>query len=81
MQTTTIAKWGNSLAVRIPKAVIDSAHLAEGDSMEVDLSAEGEIIMRSACRPLSLEELVNGITPENRPTETDWGARVGSEAW
>jgi antitoxin MazE len=30
-----VAKWGNSLAVRLPKAVVDALHLKEGDEIEI----------------------------------------------
>jgi len=40
---TQMVKWGNSLAVRIPKPVAEAAKLKEGDSLEVEVSAEGRV--------------------------------------
>lgn len=81
MSATHLAKWGNSLAVRIPKDVVESAKLREGDSVSVRVSSSGEITIRAARPVYSLDELVTGITAKNRHTETDWGAAVGEESW
>lgn len=35
-----VAKWGNSLAVRLPSTVVDALHLKEGDDIEIDLVGE-----------------------------------------
>ncbi len=78
---THIAKWGNSLAVRIPKGIAEHAALHEGDTLEVSVTEDGALVLRPARRQYSLEELVSGITPENRHLETDWGLPVGGEAW
>lgn len=78
---TQLAKWGNSLAVRVPKVIADQAKLTEGDRVEMSITEEGAILLRPARRKYSLEQLVAGITPENRHEETDWGGPVGKEAW
>ena len=78
---TQVAKWGNSLAVRIPRAIIKDAGLAEGDRLSLDLSADGSIVLRSSRRKYSLDELVAGISKKNRHRETDWGKAQGSESW
>lgn len=80
MLLTRISKWGNSLAVRLPKVFVDELGLAEGAEVEIVLR-DGRIIVTSAGREYGLEELVEGITPENRPTETDWGRARGREVW
>jgi len=78
MPKAQLAKWGNSLAVRIPKAVAEEARLQEGDAILIEVS-EGHIELRPAERIPSLEELVTKITAENRHGETDWGPDVGKE--
>ena len=78
MPKAQLAKWGNSLAVRIPKAVAEQAHLREGDSILVE-AVKGRIELRPAERIPTLEELVAQITPENRHKETDWGPDRGKE--
>lgn len=75
-----IAKWGNSLGVRIPKAVAKEVGFNEGSNIEVRVSGR-ELVLTSASREYSLEELVGGITPRNRHAETDWGSPVGNETW
>ena len=77
---TTIARWGNSLAVRIPAYVADAAGLHEGDAVQIDVRDHAIVVQRTTPR-LDLAELVSRITPENRHDEIDWGTRVGREAW
>lgn len=65
---TQIAKWGNSLAVRLPRQVAEAAGLGEGAT--VDLEVGDGVIRLTAARPrYTLEELLAGITPENLPSE------------
>ena len=77
---TQIGKWGNSLAVRIPLAFVREAQLQEGAIVDVRVS-EGRLIVTPIRRKYSLDQLVAGITPENRHVETDWSKAVGNEAW
>ncbi len=78
MPKAQMAKWGNSLAVRIPKEVAEQARLKEGDAVEIK-AAKGKIEVCRAERIPTLEELVAQITPENRYPETDWGPDIGRE--
>ncbi len=79
--TTRVQKWGNSLAVRIPKAYADEIGLREDASVELNV-AEGMItISLQIVNIPTLEELLAGITPENIHPETDWGPPVGNEVW
>jgi antitoxin MazE len=78
---TQVAKWGNSLAVRIPHATVREAGLAEGDRLSIDLAGDGAIVLRSSRRKYSLDQLVKGITRKNRHPETDWGPPRGKESW
>ena len=77
---TRISKWGNSLGVRIPKAFAAEAGLDDGTPVDISVSA-GRIVVTPIGREYELEELVEGITPQNRPAETDWGQPVGAEVW
>jgi antitoxin MazE len=77
---TTVSKWGNSLAIRIPRALADEAHLSEGDSLAMDLGRDGAIVLRPARKKYDLSELVSRITVKNRHRETDWGPPQGKEA-
>jgi antitoxin MazE len=75
-----IAKWGNSLGVRIPKAVAREVGLGEGSDVEVKVSGR-DLVLAPASREYSLNELVSRITRKNQHDETDWGAPVGKESW
>jgi len=79
------AKWGNSLAVRIPAALAKEVGAREGKPVEITVE-NGTLVLKPIARPkkrrrYTLEELVAGITPENRHPETDWGPRRGKEVW
>jgi len=78
--TTQLARWGNSLALRLPESVAMEANLGEGDTVEVTVKDGAIVVNRARCR-FTLEELLEGVTDENRHPETDWGSPVGREAW
>jgi antitoxin MazE len=78
---TQIAKWGNSIAVRIPKTVAQAANLRLGDHLEMAVEDSGVVRMRKKQGKLSLKDLIRGITGENLHTETDWGEPEGKELW
>jgi len=61
--------------------VVGTAQLRQGDEVTLALGKDGEIVMRPARRKYRLEELVSKITAKNRHDETDWGPRIGKEAW
>jgi antitoxin MazE len=78
-----ISQWGNSLGLRLPKAVVEAIDLKPGAEMEVTI--EGRNLR---LRPISavpyyrLEDLLaemDRLGPENRPETVDWGPHVGSE--
>ncbi len=73
-----MVRWGNSLAVRIPKPIIEEARLKEGDFLEIE-AGEGQIELRRATKVPSLTQLVSQITPENRYPEISTGPEVGRE--
>ncbi len=76
-----IQKWGNSLAVRIPKVFADEMNLAEGASVQMMLK-EGALIITPNDEPKwSLEELLAGVTAENIHGEWETGGPAGKESW
>jgi antitoxin MazE len=77
--TTRVATWGNSLAVRLPRAVADEADVKDGDAVEVTVE-HGAIVVRPAKKRYTIEELVADIRPDDRG-EIDWGPPVGKEVW
>jgi antitoxin MazE len=78
--TTQLAKWGNSLGLRLPKAIALEAGLEAGDPVDVSVKG-GAIVIRPSRPTYTLEQLVAKITPRNRHDESDWGAPAGGEAW
>ena len=77
---TSIAKWGNSLALRLPRHVVEGANLKEGVSVEVEVR-EGALVVTPVRKKFKLSELLAGVTPKNSHAETDWGDPQGEEAW
>lgn len=80
LNDTRVSKWGNSLAIRIPRAIAREGRLAEGDRLTLDLATDGSIVLRSNRRRYELRQLVSQITTRNRHAETDWGMPVGRES-
>ena len=74
-----IVKWGNSLAVRIPKPVSDAAKLKEGDSFDIEAAGEGRVEIQKTSKVPTLRQLVSQITPENTYPEISTGAETGGE--
>ena len=77
-------KWGNSLAVRIPKALANAIAASEGERAEM-IVENGKLILRptvkSGGKPrYTLDELLRSMTRDNVPQEVDWGLRRGNEA-
>jgi antitoxin MazE len=73
-------RWGNSLAVRIPKAIAEEAGVGEEDELEIDVVAN-VIRMKPRRRPASLDELLERITTDNLHGEVDFGRPKGRETW
>ena len=78
---TTVAKWGNSLAVRIPQNLAKEMHLLEGAEIELGVVNGALVIKPRRRKRYSLDELVEGITPENLHAEVEDGLAVGNEVW
>jgi antitoxin MazE len=74
---TQIAKWGNSLGVRVPRDVAARLGLREGS--RVDVEARGDhLVITKSNRRFTLEELLEGMTPERQHPSLDDTPR-GSE--
>jgi antitoxin MazE len=79
-ERSKVAKWGNSLAVRIPQAAAKRLGLTEGSDVTVTVKDQSLTIRRSR-RITTLDELLDGVTPQNSGGEVDSGPAVGREAW
>ncbi len=76
-----VQRWGNSLALRIPKAFATETALKSGSEVELTLD-EGRLIITPLASPsYELEDLLAQVTPENLHGEVDTGSSVGDEAW
>lgn len=78
MASIQVVKWGNSLAVRIPKALAERAGLAEGDRVLME-AADGKLAIQRTDKVPPLAELVAQIRPEERYEETSTGRERGKE--
>lgn len=78
---TKIQRWGNSLAVRIPKPFAIEARLA--DQADVDLTmVNGKIVVAPAAKPaVRLKDLLARVTKRNLHGQVDTGTPRGREAW
>ena len=77
----TIAKWGNSLAIRIPQSLAKEINLAEGSEVELGVVDGNLVIKPKRNGRYSLDELVQQITPENIHAEVDSSIAIGNEVW
>ena len=78
---TKVQKWGNSVALRIPKAFADEMQITADTAVELSIEG-GKLVISPVERPeYLLEELLAQITPENIQCEVDWGVPVGQEVW
>ena len=78
---TKIQKWGNSLALRIPKTFALDAQLENESFVEISF-VDGQIIVKPVSAPVwTLEELLAGINKKNIHHEVDTGSAVGNEVW
>jgi antitoxin MazE len=76
-----VHKWGNSLALRIPKSFADEIGLAEGSSVQVMIK-EGALVVAPDREPeWRLEELLEKVTEDNIHREWETGAAEGDEIW
>jgi antitoxin MazE len=78
---TRVQKWGNSLALRIPKSFATQVGLQTDSSVEVSLVKGKLVIAPIVKRKLTLRALLAQVTEDNLHREVDTGSAVGSEAW
>ena len=83
---TKLEAWGDSLAIRIPKAMLHEAGISP--DAELELTTDGRSITIRPARPrrpirgrYTTEDLVRGTPEDFEPGEVDWGPPVGEEVW
>ena len=78
---TRVQRWGNSLALRIPKPLAAEVGLKDNSPVELLLRG-GQLVIVPVTKPaLSLEELLAQVTRKNSHHEVDTGPAVGDEVW
>lgn len=78
---TRVQKWGNSLAVRLSRHIVDETNLQEGSRVAVELG-RGKIVLRAVTKKeYSLRKLLSGVTRKNVHLESDFGKSAGKEVW
>ncbi len=78
---TRVQKWGNSLALRIPRSFADDAGLRANAPVELSLTKGKLIIEPLNDDTLSLQSLLDAVTADNLHGEWDTGRAVGREVW
>ncbi len=79
--TTVVARWGNSLAIRLPRALVEQVQMSEGTSISFSVSGNSIIITPHSRKKYTLDELLEGMTPDKFHSEIDTGVSVGNEVW
>ena len=80
---TKVQKWGNSQGLRLSRRVLEDAHLAPGDTVDVAVQ-DGVIIVAPVRGPrgrVSLQDLVRRIPADYRADAIGWGKAAGKEVW
>lgn len=80
---TRVQKWGNSLALRIPKPLATEVGLQHNSVVKLWVD-DGKLVIVPVVKPklaLSLDELLAQVTEENLHREVDTGSAVGNEMW
>jgi antitoxin MazE len=81
MMRSTVKKWGNSAAVRIPAGVMQSVQLDLDQVVDVREEAGRIVIEPVRHKTYDLGELLRGITAKNRHGAVEFGPPEGKEAW
>ncbi len=80
MMQARIQKWGNSLAIRIPKPFAAAIGMVQNSLVSISV-VEGKLLLEPVKQPPLLDELLAGITPDNLHQEFETGAPAGNEVW
>ena len=78
---TRVQKWGNSLALRIPKSFANEVGLQRETPVDISLS-EGKLVITPEAKPKpTLKQPLAKVTKDNLHHEVDTGTTVGNETW
>lgn len=76
-----IVKWGNSLAIRIPRSIAAETKLDYGASVEVRVEDGAMVVRRTQVRTVELKALLKRVTRSSLHGEVSTGRRKGREVW
>lgn len=79
--TAVVAKWGNSLAIRIPKTIAEQVYITEGTDINFRVEGNSIVITPRKRKKYTLDELLEGMTPENFHPEFESGNALENEVW
>lgn len=78
---TRIQKWGNSLALRIPRPFAQETGLEQQSEVELTV-VDGKLVVQPVPETAwNLDDLLVRVTRENLPSEVDMGPPAGKEVW
>ncbi len=78
---TKVARWGNSLALRLPKHLTTSYQISEGSHVEIVEEPQGLLVKPLSGRKFQLDDLLKGISKTNLHTEIESAGPQGKEIW
>ncbi|GET29821.1 AbrB/MazE/SpoVT family DNA-binding domain-containing protein [Prolixibacter sp. SD074] len=82
METSVyIKKWGNSLGLRLPKAILDEVKLKEGSKLDISTKDGSIYLTPKVPKKYDLSKLLEGINESNLHGETSTGDSKGEEVW
>lgn len=76
-----VQKWGNSLALRIPKSIAKKSKIGQGSPIELKIVGDKILIEPIRKEELTLDEMLSQVTKENVHKEIDSGEPLGGEIW
>lgn len=80
-KTSSIARWGNSQGVRIPKECLASVDISENDPLEIIVTGKAIVIKKAVQPKKTYEDLFKDFQGSYDMGEVDWGSPRGNEEW
>lgn len=78
---TSVKKWGNSLAIRVPQAIASQINITEGSKIKLILKNNIIEIIPTESKKYNLKNLLSTITNENHHLEISTDSPIGKEIW
>ncbi len=76
-----IDKWGNSLAIRVPKAIAEQLNWDQKTRVRETI-VDGKLVIETVQSPVySLEQMLEAVTADNLHAEISTGPALGQEVW